>query len=135
LLARLCRWYVEAMPEDRPGVVPPTDRMQSIRAALSLVEARYARKLELDDLARAEHLQRNHFCRIFRRATGLPPMTYVNHLRVQKARELLCHSDRSITEIGAAVGFYDTAHFSRSFRKIQGESPTACRKRLKRSGR
>ncbi len=69
LLGYLCRWYAVAVPAAQQV---RGDRMDALRSVFRLVESRYAEKLTLEDLARAAHLQRNHFCRVFRAAAGMP---------------------------------------------------------------
>ena len=43
--------------------------------------------------------------------------------RLQKARDLLRDTTLSVTAVGTQAGFYDTAHFSRTFTAWQGQSP------------
>jgi transcriptional regulator GlxA family with amidase domain len=61
--------------------------------------------------------------RRFRRATGLKPKEYVQHLRVGRARETLEFSALSINEISWKVGYEDPEHFEKYFRKVWGSHP------------
>ncbi len=62
------------------------------------------------------------------RAGGVDFQSLVNRKRVEKAKELLLNSDKSITDIGFDVGFAGQATFFRVFRDIEGLSPGQLRK-------
>ena len=49
---------------------------------------------------------------------------YVTAIRIEKAKELLLHSDASMKEIGIMVGYSDPNYFSRTFKKNAGVTPT-----------
>jgi transcriptional regulator GlxA family with amidase domain len=68
--------------------------------------------------------------RRFRRATGLKPKEYVQHLRVGRARETLEFSALSINEISWKVGYEDPGAFRKVFQKIMGLSPGEYRRRF-----
>ncbi len=53
---------------------------------------------------------------------------YVRKLRIEKAVELICRTDLSLTEIAYHCGFYDQSHFIRTFRSQVGVSPKALKK-------
>ena len=72
--------------------------------------------------------------RRFAKLLNLSVGDYIQSLRLTAARELLETSDRTITDIGQSVGFYDHSHFSRKFRRWMGVSPDAYR-RSHRSGK
>ena len=72
----------------------------------------------------------NYLSQIFRNELGVSPWDYLSRWRVQRARELLATTDKSITAVAAEVGFDDSVYFSRVFRKHAGESPQAYRHHL-----
>ena len=55
-------------------------------------------------------------------------MRYLNHLRIEKAQELLTVTDLQIQEIAALVGYSDGLYFSRIFKKATGMAPLIYRK-------
>ncbi len=61
--------------------------------------------------------------RRFRSATGLSPLAYLQRLRMAEARDLLRHSNLSVSEISWQVGLNDTSYFSKLFREQAGMSP------------
>lgn len=81
-------------------------------------------------MAERAGLEERTFLRRFRKATGLKPTEYCQHLRVSKARELLEITTKSIDQISWAVGYQDSSAFRRTFQKIMGLSPGDYRHRF-----
>lgn len=69
--------------------------------------------------------------RRFRDATGLSPQSYLQTLRISTAKDLLRHSNLSISEIAWQVGLQDTSYFARLFHRHCGISPLAYRKAVR----
>ncbi|MEZ5979835.1 MAG: helix-turn-helix transcriptional regulator [Planctomycetota bacterium] len=67
-------------------------------------------------------------------AEGLRYVEVVDRVRNDEAARLLDDSQLSITEIGLVTGFSDSAHFSRSFRRRFGTTPSAYRSRARSGG-
>ncbi len=85
--------------------------------------------LTVATLAALVNLSRSHYTTSFRRVTGYAPLNYLNHLRMQRAVQLLNATDLSIKHISDQLGFADQFYFSRAFRKMHNHSPTEHRKR------
>jgi AraC-like DNA-binding protein len=58
---------------------------------------------------------------------------YIRNLRIEKALDLLENSDHTLTEIAYLTGFSDQSHFTRIFKKVRGENPSAYRKSHQKS--
>ncbi len=86
----------------------------------------YAASIRLADLARIAHLSLFHLARTFASVLGVPPHTYLMHLRVAWTQTLL---ERGMAGSRAAydVGFADQSHCIRVHRKLLGMSPFAVR--------
>lgn len=69
-----------------------------------------------------------HFARCFRAATGVAPMQYFIHLRMEHACRLLDMSDAPVHRIARQLGYEDPYYFSRLFRKVIGVAPSDYRK-------
>jgi len=91
--------------------------------AIAHIETCFAEKITLDDLAQKANLSKRHFQRIFMECLGRSPIDHLLHVRIQKAAELLRHSNRTITEIAFDCGFSDSNYFTRQFRQIMNQSP------------
>ena len=62
--------------------------------------------------------------RVFKRAFGYTIMNYITHLRITKAKDLICTTSISFSEIGYLVGINDQYYFSKLFKKHTGMSPS-----------
>lgn len=117
--------HVGHLLADQPGSAHP-----AVGRAMRLLEADVARQWTLTDLASDLHLTPGHLVRLFKAATGLPPMAYLAQVRAEQAAVLLLHSDEPITGIGRAVGWADQNYFARRFKAHYGLSATTYRKRF-----
>jgi AraC-like DNA-binding protein len=108
-----------------------TAEPEAIRKAKAFIHEHLTESLSLETVAAAVNVSPFHFCKLFKRATGLTFTDFVNHARVEKARRLLMRPASRITEVAYDVGFQSLSHFNRSFRRITSESPTEFRSRLK----
>ena len=97
---------------------------------MRLLEADLARALDAAELADELHLAPGYLVRLFKAATGLPPMAYLAQLRAEHAAVLLLHSDEPVTSIGRAVGWPDQNYFARRFKAHYGLSATTYRERF-----
>ncbi len=97
--------------------------------ARDAMDRTYAQPLDIPTLARLAHVSDAHFIRTFRATFGETPHRYLQRRRVERAMLLLRETDRSVTEICFDVGFASLGTFSRTFRDIVGEPPSAHRRR------
>ena len=91
--------------------------------AKDLADARYAEKLDVDDMAEAAGLSSAHFSREFRRAFGESPHVYLLTRRLERAAALLRTTDRSIADICFSVGLQSLGSFTTSFTRHVREVP------------
>jgi AraC family transcriptional regulator len=97
------------------------------RRARDMIGAHLAHDLALADVARECELSVSQFARAFKRTTGMPPHRYLLEQRLARARELLLHSPQPLAAVADACGFADQSHFTKVFRKVQGQTPGAFR--------
>ena len=97
--------------------------------ARDAMDGAYAQPLDIERLAGIAHVSEDHFIRAFRATFGETPHRYLQRRRVERAMFLLRETEREITDICLDVGFNSLGTFSRTFREIVGESPTAYRAR------
>jgi AraC-like DNA-binding protein len=95
---------------------------------ISAIEHGYARHWTLSDILSIAHMSRSTLMRVFRKATGQTPIEYLVRLRIQKAMELLRHTDWTITRIALEAGFNDSNYFTRQFRRANNQSPSQYRR-------
>jgi AraC-like DNA-binding protein len=91
--------------------------------AKDLIDRDYAAELDVPALAHAAHASPAHFSRGFKRAFGETPHQYLLKRRIERAKELLRETDRSVTDVSLDVGFRSLGSFSTAFRELVGEPP------------
>lgn len=91
--------------------------------------------ISIDTMANKARLGERTFLRRFQKTTGLTPTAYTQHLKVQKARELLEFTTLSMKEISWKVGYEDAGAFRKTFQKLIGLSPADYRCRFGTGGR
>lgn len=89
----------------------------------------YGQTQTAEDLASMAGLSISQFERRFRRAFGSSPHQYLVRVRIENAARILLETYETVSQVAQACGFYDHAHFSRSFRRIMNVSPTEYRRR------
>ncbi|MCL6432222.1 MAG: response regulator transcription factor [Anaerolineae bacterium] len=99
-----------------------------VRCAIGFIHGHYAEPLTRQQIAKHVYASAGYLSNCFRRELGLTPMEYLRRYRVLRACELLESTDQTITLIAFAVGFCDSAHFSRVFRRLVGVTPRAYRR-------
>jgi len=97
--------------------------------ARDAMDRAYAQPLDVPALARIAHVSEAHFIRTFRATFDETPHRYLQRRRVERAMYLLRATDRSVTDICLDVGFTSLGTFSRNFRDIVGQAPSAYRER------
>ena len=98
-------------------------------AVLRLLEV-FAQHLSLAEIARHVHTSTFHFCKTFKRATGMTFTQYLSMVRIAKAKKLLANPQARNTEVAYEAGFASLTHFNRMFRRITGQSPTDFRRQI-----
>jgi len=99
------------------------------KAILNYMEKHRSEKISLERIAAFTNISERECLRCFEKTVGIPPMQYLQRLRITEAARLLLMTDLSITEICDSVGLDDVSYFSKLFRRHMGDSPTAYRKK------
>jgi len=91
---------------------------------------RYAKRLDLEEVAAEACLSKYHFSRLFHCLVDMSFQDYLIHIRGEKAKQLLRQTPYlSLTRIAHRVGFGSLRNFEGQFRKLTGQSPSECRAR------
>lgn len=96
-----------------------------ISPALTYVQDHYIESFDVAQLAKMCMLSESQLYCVFKQETGMSPIRYKNHLRIQQAKRLLKSEECTIQEVAAMLGFENIYYFSRVFKDHTGRSPTA----------
>ncbi|HEX2910773.1 MAG TPA: AraC family transcriptional regulator [Chloroflexia bacterium] len=114
--------FVSRHADDRPAVRRTGEEQQVVRRVRDYLENHYYENLTLEHLSQIAGLSPFHLLRIFRDAAGLPPHTYLNQIRISRAKTLLLKG-WPIATVAHETGFVDQSHFTRQFKRIIGVTP------------
>lgn len=101
-----------------------------VRKARAYISAHREERLTLAEVAGAAGASVYHFCKVFKKATGLRFTDYVSRVRLEDARRELLKPERRVSEIAYEVGFQSLTQFNRAFKRVFGESPSKFRGHL-----
>ena len=98
------------------------------RRLVAHIDANLTGRILLGDLARFAGLSNGHFCRAFKQTFGVSAHSYVMRRRIEFAQGAMLKTQLPISEIALTCGLSDQSHFTRTFRRIVGETPRAWRR-------
>jgi AraC-like DNA-binding protein len=98
-------------------------RFRQLAPAIRALEERHREQLSMTELAKLAGLSSTHFNRQFAKLLGTTPTQLMHAMRIDRARQLLTHSERTLADIAVEVGYCDQSHFSRRFRQCCGTTP------------
>lgn len=99
-----------------------------LRRVRDRIDREYARPLDVETLARGEHMSAGHLSRRFRQVFGESPYSYLMTRRIERAMALLRRGDVSVTDACFQVGFSSLGTFSTRFSELVGVSPSTYRR-------
>lgn len=88
-----------------------------------ILDTRYEESHTLENLSMEIGINKYRLCREFSKAFNISPLKYLNHVRIEKAKELLIETNDTIVSIGESVGIENTTHFINLFKKETGDTP------------
>ena len=106
-----------------------------IQKALKYIQDNYAANISLDAAADKACMSRYHFSRVFKEVMGVSFKKYLISLKMEKAKVILRNSSLRVSEIANTVGYEETAHFVKMFKKIADCTPSEYRRTQQYRGR
>jgi AraC family transcriptional regulator len=104
------------------------DHADRVEAAKTYLASRMSECVTLDDVARAVGVSPFHLARLFRRRTGAPVHRYLTCLRLRASLERLADGANDLTALALELGFSSHSHFTDSFRREFGRTPSDVRR-------
>ncbi len=95
-----------------------------VRMALSYLNEHYDKDIRMEEIAQKVGISAAYLQRLFKEQTGMTLVDKMNELRIEKAKLLLETSRLPITDIAVSVGYNNRQHFTHTFRKLTGCSPS-----------
>lgn len=101
---------------------------ERIRRIMEYIQAHYAEKITLEELAEQIHLCRSESCRLFKRYMKESMFDYLLDYRIERSLELLRRPELDVTQIAGQTGFTSPGYFSKIFKRKMGFTPLEYRK-------
>ena len=95
--------------------------------ARSYINMHYAERITLDSLAQLFNINKFYLQKLFKQHMGLSPNEYLIHTRLNRAKQLLRTTPRSVSQIAMDVGINNIGHFINLFKKYEGCTPNTYR--------
>ena len=136
-LEQLCRLYTgsaNALPI-KARVYALFDYVISMKtqskadAVLVYINNRLSESHSIPDIAKGCAMSESCFRRLVNEKTGLSPVRYIARQKIVKAKQLLAVDELSVEEIASILGYYDSAHFIKCFKRETGQTPAQYRKK------
>lgn len=99
-----------------------------VRQAVLMIQENFAENLSLEMLAASIHVNPSYLSRIFQKETGDTFGEYLTERRMKEAKRLLTDTNKTVQQVGEAVGYNNDKYFMNLFKKRMGETPGSYRK-------
>lgn len=102
---------------------------ETIMPAIRYIHNFYADKnITVCETAKLCGISETYFRRIFKKCCGVSPISYINNLRLARAKEILAESTSTLEAVSEMCGFCDVSYFCRFFKNAVGKTPSEYRK-------
>ncbi|MGM7635725.1 AraC family transcriptional regulator [Bacillus sp. Hm123] len=96
--------------------------------SIQYIHEHYDEPISISQLAALEHYNRTYFSEWFMKETGKSPASYIRDVRLNKAKELLRHTDLPLLHIALQVGLEHQSSLTRLFQTYEGMTPSQYRR-------
>ena len=96
---------------------------KQIEAMMEHIRNNLAEKYTLAEMAAECCLSEVYFSNLFKKVSGMSPMNYITHKRIEKACELISSTNWRMVKIARHVGYTDYQYFTKVFKKMMGYTP------------
>lgn len=105
-----------------------TSYSENVARVVQIIQENYQEELTLKDVANQLFLNAMYLGQLFKKETKKSFSQYLNHYRIEKAKQLLSRTEDNVNEVALAIGYNNTTYFSKKFKNIVGVSPKDFRK-------
>jgi transcriptional regulator GlxA family with amidase domain len=100
-------------------------------AAIAWMESHLSENFSINELISSLHVSYRTLHRRFHNTTGMAPLSYLQALRVEHAKELLETTRKGVEQIASEVGYADGSSFRRLFARLTSDTPAQYRRRFR----
>ncbi len=118
---------LEAYEKEDSEVITPVEK------AKRYIENRLSEELSMEEIAAHVHLSPDYLNRIFKQKEGVVLSRYVMQKKIEKAKWLMHHTQMTLGDIAAMVGYYNYSSFNRIFQREAGMPPQEYKARHKQT--
>ena len=112
------------------GIREKEERGELIVQIKEYIRKNYSENLSAAEIAGTFFLNPSYLSTLFRDKAGMTMKTYIEAVRMEKAKQMLENKELSVTEVAAYTGYSDPNYFSKVFRKYTGMSPRGYREEI-----
>lgn len=116
------------VPDQTSHIFSPVDQ------AILYIEKHYQQELDLQAIANMVSMNPSYFSTLFKKKTGMNFIHFLQNVRMEKAKELLIHTNLKLYEVSQDVGLSNDKYFCKLFKNATGMTPTDYRKYHTRTG-
>jgi transcriptional regulator GlxA family with amidase domain len=114
--------------EQRPGHLERMDTLpEPLQRTITLMMANVEEPLKMDELADLVGLNIRRMERLFKAQLNLAPAQFYRRLRLERARDLLLHTNLPTLEVACLTGFSSSSHFAMAYQRQFGNRPSDVR--------
>ena len=123
---QLYEWFESKISEVCRNILTKKEEstVDIVKKAQLYIEENYSKDIILDEVSKELQISPYYLSKLFKKRTGNTFIEYLTSVRIEKAKDLLRNSSKSMKEICMEVGYSDANYFSRTFKKNVGVSPT-----------
>lgn len=118
------QWLIRDLKDDKM-----TNR-KVLQEICDHINSNYSQSYTLAEMAEKSHSSVSHFSIQFKKYTGKTLVEYINHVRIEKSKELLLEPDLKVYDVAELVGYETLTYFNRVFKRIVGVSPSDYKKTM-----
>lgn len=119
--------YAKILSRQKTSILAQNNNEEFIQNMVQFLDEHYQESLSLQELGKEFHISPSYLSHIFKTEIGLPPMKYLMNRKIGESQNLLMNTNLPISDISDSLGFHDSGHFSRTFKKYIGITPSEYR--------
>lgn len=114
--------YLSQLASKLSAIAISSKRTEVIKAQQYVIQ-HVSERITLEEMANYLNLNSSYFSRLFKRETNQNFIEYVNRVKLQKAKEMLQHSNKTVEEISDLLGYSNKSYFIKLFKRDVGTTP------------